>query len=137
MQARCDAGQADHPPASDDVSLKSTVINMSENRESQGPVPAGYRSGIVTAITVVLGFSLLFLRSWAFELPGEWTAFSAFAAGLLVLAIVFELVALWRALQLKDEVPAEYKLTLRWFLTSIVTLLISLVVAGFSYAQVL
>ena len=40
------------------------------------PVPAGYREGIVGAITVVLGFSLLFMRYWSLEAPGEWDALS-------------------------------------------------------------
>jgi hypothetical protein len=98
------------------------------------PIPGGFRSGVITAITVLLGFSLLFLRSWAFELPGEWTVSSAIAAVLLIIAIILELVALWRALQLKDDLAAEYRLTLRWFLTSIVFLLVSLVIAALSYS---
>ena len=34
-------------------------------------LPVGYRQGVISAITVVLGFSLLFLRFWGFELEGE------------------------------------------------------------------
>src|SRR5690348_2255054 len=90
-------------------------------------LPSGYRSGIITAITVILGFSLLFLRSWVFELPGDWTTSAVIAASLLFVAIVIELVALWRSLLPKDETLAEYKLTLRWFIVSTVVLLLSLV----------
>lgn len=104
--------------------------------EQEPPLPAGYRSGIITGITVVLGFSLLFLRSWLFELPGEWTSSGVTAATLLLIAIVLELIALWRSLQPKDEIPKEYRLTLRWFMSSTVFLLISLIIAGFSYARV-
>ena len=107
---------------------------MAGSSDSQPPVPAGFRSGIITAITVILGFSFLFLRSWAFELPGEWTVSSAIAAVLLLFAIVLELTSLWGALQLKDERAIEYQLTLRWFLASIVVLLVSLVVAALSYS---
>jgi hypothetical protein len=99
-------------------------------------LPAGFRAGVITAITVVLGFSLLFFRSWFFELPGEWTPSSVFAATLLLIAIVVELVALWRSLQPEDEVPAQYRMTLRWFMVSVVLLLLSLVIAAFSYAHV-
>jgi len=106
-------------------------------KKGQSPcIPAGYRSGIITAITVILGFSLLFLRSWVFELPGEWTSSSVVAAVLLFGAIVLELMALWRSLQPEDEIPSEYRVTLRWFLVSISTLLLSLIIAAFSYAQV-
>jgi hypothetical protein len=108
---------------------------MPESDDLQAPIPPGYRSGIITAITVVLGFSFLFLRSWAFELPGEWTPSGVVAATLLLVAIVLELVTLWRALQLKDERVAEYKVTLRYFLASIIVLLSSLVLAALSYAE--
>ena len=101
----------------------------------QTSVPGGFRSGVITAITVILGFSFLFLRSWVFELPGEWTPSSVIAAILLLLAIILELVALWRSLQLKDDLAVEYSLTLRWFLASIIVLLISLVTAALSYSQ--
>jgi hypothetical protein len=106
-------------------------------KTEQSPcIPAGYRRGIITAITVMLGFSFLFLRSWVFELPGEWTSSSVVAAVLLFIAIVLELTALWRALQPEDEMPREYRATLRWFVASITTLLFSLVIAAFSYAHV-
>ena len=98
-------------------------------------LPDGYRSGVITAITVLLGFSFLFLRSWAFELPGDWTMSSVTAGVLLAIAILLELFTLWRALQLKDDDAAEYGLTLRWFLVSIIMLLVSLVVAAVSYAH--
>jgi hypothetical protein len=107
---------------------------MSESGQPQN-IPVGFRSGIITAITVLLGFSFLFLRSWVFELPGEWTVSSAIAAVLLLLAIVLELTALWRSLQLKDDHVLEYRLTLRWFLVSIIVLLISLVTAALSYSK--
>ena len=103
--------------------------------EQKPCLPNGYRSGIITAITVVLGFSLLFLRSWVFELPGEWTPSGIVAAALLLIAIVLELISLWRSLQPDDENPKEYQLTLRWFMASTAFLLISLIIAGFSYAH--
>ena len=33
-------------------------------------LPVGYRQGVITAITVMLGFSLYFLRFWNFEATG-------------------------------------------------------------------
>lgn len=99
-------------------------------------IPAGFRSGVVTGITVVLGFSLLFLRSWVFELPGEWTPLSVVAAVLLLLSIIGQVYSLWRSLQLEDESVPEYRRTVRWFMASTSVLLSSLVVAGFAYANV-
>lgn len=108
-----------------------------ENGNDQKRIPEGFRSGVITAITVILGFSFLFLRSWAFELPGEWTLSGAAAAILLLISIILQLVALFRSLQVRDEISAEYALTLRWFFSAVIVLLISLVVAALSYSDVL
>lgn len=117
-------------------SSKAHAVEPSTAGEQPPCLPAGYRSGLITAITVLLGFSLLFLRSWVFELPGEWTPSSIFAAFLLLVAIVLELISLWRSLQPNDEILVEYRLTLRWFVVSSAFLLISLITAAFSYANV-
>jgi hypothetical protein len=97
---------------------------------AQATLPVGYRQGIITAITVVLGFTLLFLRYWGFELPGPWTYASIAAAVFLIVSILVQFVALWRSLLLQDDEPNEYNKTLRWFFCSIITLLISLAIAG-------
>ncbi|HTX75992.1 MAG TPA: hypothetical protein VMD29_07295 [Terracidiphilus sp.] len=100
------------------------------------PLPLGYRQGIITAITVLLGFSLVFLRYWGFELPGTWTVSAEIAAGLAAVSILMQMIALWRALQIRDDDEVEYAKTLRWFLSSAVLLLASLVVSGLSYFHV-
>jgi hypothetical protein len=58
------------------------------------PVPEGYRQGIITAITVLLGFTLAFFRFWGFEASGEWTLRSIIAAATLVVAVLLQIVAL-------------------------------------------
>ncbi len=83
------------------------------------PLPVGYRQGIITAITVLLGFSLLFFRYWDFELPGAWTVSAIIAALLMAVSILLQFVSLWRSLQTKDDDETEYGITLRWFLGSI------------------
>jgi len=94
------------------------------------PLPAGYRQGVISAITVLLGFSLLFLRYWNFEADGGWTAASILATLLLALAIVLQLVALWRSLLPRDDDEPVYQVTLRWFLASIIALLAGVLLAG-------
>jgi heme A synthase len=108
-----------------------------ERPRSRTPLPIGYRQGIITAITVLLGFSLLFMRYWNFELPGKWTVSSIIAAVLLALAIVTQMIALWRSLQIKDDDETEYSKTLRWFLWSAVILFISLAISGLSFSRLL
>jgi uncharacterized membrane protein YidH (DUF202 family) len=102
----------------------------SRTRPAPAPLPAGYRQGVISAITVLLGFSLLFLRYWSFEAPGEWSLEAVIDTFLLAIAILLEFVALWRSLQLEDDEASEYRKTLRWFLASTVLLLISVFFAA-------
>ncbi|HWX12772.1 MAG TPA: hypothetical protein VNZ04_12390 [Trinickia sp.] len=90
------------------------------------PVPAGYRQGVITAITVLLGFSLTFWRFWGFESTGRWTLRSVFSAVALIAAVSLQIVALFRALRIEDDEIVEYRTTVRWFLASAVALLVGL-----------
>ncbi|WP_354686467.1 hypothetical protein [Cupriavidus necator] len=92
-------------------------------------VPTGYRQGIITAITVLLGFSLAFWRFWGFESPGHWSLRALFAAVSLLAAVSLQIVALFRALRIEDDAVDEYRKTVRWFIASAVALLIGLAVA--------
>jgi len=94
-----------------------------DTRPAPRVVPAGYRQGVITAITVLLGFSLAFLRFWGLESPGSWTLRSLIAAAALVLAIGLQIVALFRSLRIEDDEVGEYRKTVRWFLASAVILL--------------
>ncbi|HYK35164.1 hypothetical protein [Alloacidobacterium sp.] len=101
------------------------------------PLPIGYRQGIITAITVLLGFSLLFMRFWNFELPGAWSASAVIAALLMALSIVLQMVTLWRSLQIEDDDESEYHKTLRWFLSSVVVLMVGVILSFLSYSRIL
>jgi hypothetical protein len=73
------------------------------------PLPPGYREGIITAITVLLGFSLAFFRFWGFEAEGQWSSRSVLAAGILIVAVLMQIVALFRALRIADDDETEYE----------------------------
>lgn len=92
-------------------------------------VPPGYRQGIITAITVLLGFSLAFWRFWGFESPGRWTPRSVLAALPLIAAVSLQIFALFRSLRVEDDEVSEYRKTVRWFLASAVALLVGLLIA--------
>lgn len=83
---------------------------MDDPRKPHTPLPAGYRQGVVSAITVVIGFSLLFMRYWGFEATGRVTRLSVAAGLLLLVAILLEFYALWRSLQLEDDEESEYRM---------------------------
>jgi len=108
---------------------------MADDSKPRVPLPAGYRQGVLSAITVIIGFSLLLLRYWSFEASGEVTRASVFAGLGLLIAILLEFYALWRSLQIEDDDEREYLTTLRWFLTSIIALLASLVLGALAAAK--
>lgn len=93
------------------------------------PLPQGYREGIITAITVLLGFSLTFFRFWGFEAEGPWSFRSIFAAGILIVAVVMQIIALFRSLRIADDDETEYEKTVRWFVASAVVLFIAVLIA--------
>jgi Ca2+/Na+ antiporter len=108
---------------------------MTDDSKPRVPLPAGYRQGVISAISVILGFSLLLLRYWSFEVSGEVTRAAVVAWLALLIALLLEFYALWRSLQVEDDDEREYRTTLRWFLTSIFALLGSLVLAALAAAK--
>jgi Ca2+/Na+ antiporter len=91
-------------------------------------VPQGYRQGLVTAITVFLGFSLYFARWWNLEHSGEWTWKAIVAACIIGAGIVVQLIALFRSLDLRDNDEARYRRTVCCFFGGIVVVLIGVLV---------
>jgi len=108
----------------------------SSDTRPRAPLPAGYRQGIISAITVMVGFSLLFLRYWSFEADGEWTIVSFVAAVLLAGAVILELYALWRSLLPEDDDEPVYRVTLGWFFAAVILVLVSLLLAALSASHV-
>jgi 4-amino-4-deoxy-L-arabinose transferase-like glycosyltransferase len=97
-------------------------------------VPQGYRQGFITAITVMIGFSLAFIRFWSFEASGAWTKQAVIATAGLTVALVLQIVALVRSLRIEDDEVSEYRITVRWFVASVVTLGVALVGTAVVYA---
>src|SRR5215470_14028158 len=117
------------PMSSDDSPAKA---GQTETTAQRG-VPSGYRQGIISAILVVLGFSLVFLRFWGFELKGAWDATSVASAAVIGISVIGQLVTLWRSLQLEDDTPAEYRKTLRWFLGSTIVLIVGIALSSLAF----
>jgi hypothetical protein len=96
----------------------------------RSPLPPGYREGMITAITVIIGFSLSFVRYWAFEAPGDWTARSVVALIALLIPIAAEIYTLYRALLVADDDEATYRVTVRWFIGSLFGMLAAVSLAA-------
>ncbi len=112
----------DHPPAGPDPG------------PDRRPPPQGYRQGLITAITVLLGFSLSFLRYWVIEAPGIWAPLSTVAAVAVALAILMQILALYRSLRVADDDETEFRRTARWLLASALVLVAGLLLALFTDA---
>lgn len=105
-----------------------------DEREPRRPLPQGYRQGIITAITILLGFSLAFVRFWAFEAPGEWGLRSLLSTVALVVAIALQIYAMFRSLRVADDDEPEYQTTVRWLISSGVVTLLGLLLAAIEVA---
>lgn len=95
------------------------------------PLPPDYHAGLIIAITVMLAFSLAFLRYWAFETSGDWDWVSILSVAALVLSVLLQLVALFRALSVADARVPAYRTTVRWFAIAVVLLVLGVFLAAF------
>ena len=123
----------DWPLSASPVRSRATAERLPD-RPPQRSIPEGYRAGIITAITVLLGFSLALFRFWGFEAPGDWTVRSIVAAATIVVAVLMQIVALVRSLRLEDDDPNEYRRTVKWFAASALALLVGLLLTTIVYA---
>lgn len=121
----------DSDPASAGVAKPGSSNTARADRAAgRQPLPAGYRQGLITAITVFIGFSLAFLRFWAFEAPGEWTLYSIVAVLIMMLPICGQIYALYRALLVEDDDERTYRVTIQWFVWSVAGMLVAVCLAA-------
>ena len=92
-------------------------------------LPPGYREGLLTAITVFIAFTLAFLKYWSLETPGRWTWLGVLSLTPLVVGLVLQLVALFRSLDLRDDVEAHYRGTVGYFRWGVVAVLAGVVIS--------
>ena len=110
--------------------------------EAQNPAKAGpeapiperttidstFRNGSLTAMGVVVAFSLGFLSRWA-GLPGIWTGSDIFAVVAITLGVALQVKALVDMLSVKSLIVVRYNRTVRVFLAGLI-----LVTAGIAAA---
>ena len=95
-------------------------------------IPPSYHQGLITSETVILAFSLAFIRYWSFEAQGTWWWGAVVSEIFLVTSIILQLFVLIRALSLKNDNVPEYNKTLRWFLFSV-----SILIAGILFSTII
>ena len=81
------------------------------------------RLGAILLVLLVVSFAVFAITQL---LPGN-----------VAYAILGQFATLWRSLQLEDDESAHYRMTLRWFLASIILLLIALGLSALSYSRLI
>ncbi|MGO4570725.1 hypothetical protein [Microvirga sp. 2TAF3] len=90
-----------------------------------------FRSGSITAISVVVGFSLGFLSRWS-GLPGSWSASDFFAVAAITLGIVVQIKALIDLLSIRSLFLQHYNRSIRIFVAGLILVAIGVVAAIFA-----
>jgi uncharacterized membrane protein YidH (DUF202 family) len=97
--------------------------------QSRSHLPQGYRQGLITAITVILGFSLAFMRYWALENTNDWTSKGKISASIVGIGILVLLWTLYRSLDIHDDNHRRYPRTVKYFFVGV-----AIVVVGVFYS---
>ena len=92
-------------------------------------LPDGYHQSLVTAITVLLGFSLYFIRYWGLEDPGHWSQLGVFTLLVAVAGLAIQLVALFRSLDVRDSEVSRYRVTVRILFGGLVTFIVGVLLS--------
>ena len=91
-------------------------------------IDSTFRNGSLTAMGVVVAFSLGFLSRWA-GLPGSWTGSDILAVAAITLGIALQVKALVDMLSIRSLIVVRYNRTVRVFLAGLI-----LVTAGIAAA---
>jgi hypothetical protein len=92
-------------------------------------LPAGYREGLLTAITVFIAFSLGFLKFWSLETPGTWTLFGVAALAPISIGLLLQLIALFRSLDVRDDQEERYRYTIAYFRWGVLAVILGVVLS--------
>jgi hypothetical protein len=94
-------------------------------------IDSTFRNGSLTAIGVVVGFSLGFLSRWA-STPGEWMHADLVAVAAITVGIALQIKALADLLSRKSLAAARYDRSVTIFLIGLVLVAMGVVIAIFA-----
>ena len=86
------------------------------------------RSALVTAIGILLGFTLAFFERWN-GAPGEWELHHLLPLAGLISGGVLMVISLYRALVPHDQSVRRYESTVRLFVVSVILVLVGFILA--------
>jgi hypothetical protein len=102
-----------------------------DGTDARPTIDATFRNGSLTAIGVVVGFSLGFLSRWA-STPGEWARADLVAVAVITLGIALQSKALADLLSRRSLDAGRYDRSVRIFLTGLVLVATGVVLAIFA-----
>ena len=94
-------------------------------------IDSTFRNGSLTAMGVVVAFSLGFLSRWA-GLPGTWTGSDLVAVVSITLGIALQIKALVDMLSVSSLVVVRYNRSVRVFMAGLILVALGVVAAIFS-----
>jgi hypothetical protein len=97
----------------------------------QARIDSTFRNGSLTAIGVVVGFSLGFLSRWA-AAPGEWYRADLVAVAAITLGIALQIKALADMLSVRSLVLKRYNRSVRIFMAGVILVASGVVIAIFA-----
>jgi hypothetical protein len=94
-------------------------------------IDSTFRNGSITAIGVVVGFSLGFLSRWA-GLPGEWATVDLFSVSTITLGIGLQIKSLADLLLITSLQLRRYNRSIRIFLAGLILVAAGVIMALFA-----
>lgn len=101
---------------------------MDDGTKQAARIAPEFRNGSLTAISVIVGFSLSFLSRWA-GTPGNWHTGDLFAVALIVAGSAAQIWSLGAMLFVSSMVQANYERAVRIFLVGLGLVAIGVAVA--------
>ncbi|WP_201831856.1 hypothetical protein [Microvirga zambiensis] len=94
-------------------------------------IDSTFRNGSITAIGVVVGFSLGFLSRWS-ALPGEWSATDLISVALITVGLGLQVKSLADLLLVTSLELKRYNRSIRYFLTGLTLVALGVIFAVFA-----
>ncbi len=103
---------------------------VSAETEAPARIEATFRSGTLTAVGIIVGFSLGFLTRWA-GVPGAWSNFDFAGLAAIVVGIAAQMTALVMLLSVNSLLLASYNRAVRVFTAGLILVAIGVILAVF------
>jgi len=116
---------ANRPPeGSDRAELLASNESSGPNKQiTEARITDTERNGSITALGVLLGFSIAILSEWS-NRPGKWELVGAIPLFLYGSSVALQVLALYRALQVPREMQAQHRRTINLAVIGLVVMFV-------------